>query len=77
MANFYSSRGWRLKKPSAMEKLAANGPDQTFDERMRNWHLRNRFDLVDFEYAQVGELAMFVALRKAARRGPLGLRSRS
>src|SRR5882672_9450800 len=36
----------------------ANGADQSFDERMRNGRVRNRLDLLDLEYAQVGEPAV-------------------
>jgi hypothetical protein len=39
----------------AVEKLTPNRPDQPFDERMRDRRVRNRLDLLDLEYAQVGE----------------------
>ena len=48
----------RIPEEHAIEILAANGADQTFHKRMRNRHMGNRLDLVDFEYAQVGEPAM-------------------
>ena len=48
----------RVPEERAIEKLAAKGADQTFRKRMRKRHMRNRLDLVDFEYAQVGEPAM-------------------
>ena len=44
-----------IPEEHAIEIFVANGADQPFDERMRNRDLRNRFDLLDFEYAQVGE----------------------
>jgi hypothetical protein len=52
MANSYLGSNRRL------EKLAANGADQTFHKRMRNRHMRNRLDLVNFKYAQVSKPAM-------------------
>ena len=39
----------------AIEKLAPNRPDQPFDERMRHRGVGDRLDLLDLEYAQVGE----------------------
>jgi hypothetical protein len=41
-----------------IQVLAPNRADQPFDERMRNWGVRNRLDLLDLEYAQVGEPAV-------------------
>ena len=38
--------------------LTPDRSDQPFDERMRNWHIRNRLDLLDLEDGQVGELAV-------------------
>jgi hypothetical protein len=42
----------------AIEIFSANRADQPFDERMRNGRVRNRLDLLDLEYAQVGEPAV-------------------
>src|ERR1700688_3092852 len=38
----------------AVEIFSANGDDQPFDARMRYRRVRNRVDLLDLEYAQVG-----------------------
>ena len=46
-----------VPEEDAVEIFAANGADQPFDERMRNGRVRNRLDLLDLEYAQVGEPA--------------------
>ena len=48
----------RIPEEHAIEIFAAKGADQTFHKRMRNRHVGNRFDLIDFEYAQVGEPPM-------------------
>src|SRR5712692_8331257 len=39
----------------AIEIFVANGADHPFDERMRNRDVRNRLDLLDPKYPQVGE----------------------
>ena len=44
-----------IPEKCVVEVLAPNSTDQPFDERMRNWDVRNRLDLLDFEYPQVGE----------------------
>ena len=44
-----------IPEEHVIQIFAANGPDQPFDERMRSWHVRNRLDLLDLEYTQVGE----------------------
>ena len=48
----------RIPEEQAIEKLAANGADQPFHKRMRNWYVGNRLDLVDLKHAQVGEPAV-------------------
>ena len=40
-----------------IEKLPANGTDQPFQKWMRDRHMRNRLDLVDFEDGPVGDEA--------------------
>src|SRR6202795_2236835 len=47
-----------VPEEDAVEIFSANGADQPFDERMRNGRVRNRLDLLDLEYAQVGEPAV-------------------
>ena len=32
-----------------IKKLTANGPNQSFHERMRSWNVRNAFDLIDLQ----------------------------
>ena len=39
----------------AVKVLTPDRPDQAFYEGMGYWDVRNRLDLVDLEYAQVGE----------------------
>ena len=39
----------------AVKVLTPDRADQPFYEGMGNWDVRNRLDLVDLEYAQVGE----------------------
>ena len=41
-----------------IEKLSPNRPDQPFHERMGDGDVRDRLDLFDLEYAQVGEPTM-------------------
>ena len=41
-----------------IKKLASNRPDQPFYERMGHGYIRDRLDLFDLEYAQVGAPAM-------------------
>ena len=41
-----------------IKKLPSYRPDQPFDEWMGNGHIRDRLDLIDLEYAQVGEPTM-------------------
>ena len=41
-----------------VEQLFANRSDHAFNEGMRNWDVRNRLDLLDVEYAKVGQPAM-------------------
>ena len=48
----------RVPEKHVIEIFAADGADQPFDERMRNRRVRNRFDLLDREDAQVGEPAV-------------------
>lgn len=48
----------RILEEHAIEILAANGTDQPFHKWMRGRHMRNRLDLVDLDYAQVGKPAM-------------------
>ena len=38
-----------------IKKLTSYRPDQPFDERMGHGYVRDRLDLFDLEYAQVGE----------------------
>jgi hypothetical protein len=47
-----------IPKEHPIEIFAANGADQPFDERMRSWDVRNRLNLLDLDYAQVGEPSM-------------------
>ena len=48
----------RVPEEYAIEILASDGPNQAFDERMRDRRVRNRLDLLDIEDAQVGEPAV-------------------
>ena len=41
-----------------IKKLSSDRPDQPFHEWMGHGHIRERLDLVDLEYAQVGEPTM-------------------
>ena len=41
----------RIPEEHSVKILTANGADQPFDERMRNWGVRNRLDLLDIENA--------------------------
>src|SRR5450631_494680 len=41
-----------------IKKLSSNRPDQSFYERMGHGYIRDRLDLFDLEYAQVGEPSM-------------------
>ena len=41
----------RVPEEHAIEKFTPNRADQSFNERMRNWGVGNRLDLVDLEYA--------------------------
>ena len=41
-----------------IKKLSSNRPDQPFHEWMRHGYVRDRLDLFDLEYAQVGEPMM-------------------
>ena len=41
-----------------IKKLSSYRPDQPFHERMRHGYVRNRLDLFDLEYAQVGAPTM-------------------
>ena len=38
----------------AIEILAPNRPDQSLDEGMRKWNVRNRLDFGDLNYPKVG-----------------------
>src|SRR5579862_6794363 len=48
----------RIPEVYSVEIFSANGTDQSFHKRMRNRHIGNRFDLLDFEHAKVREPAM-------------------
>jgi hypothetical protein len=41
-----------------IKKLSSNSPDQPLHERMRHGYIRDRLDLFDLEYTQVGEPTM-------------------
>ena len=43
----------RVPEEHVIEIFAADGADQPFDERMRNWGVRSRLDLSDRQDAQV------------------------
>jgi hypothetical protein len=45
----------RAPEEQVIEIFAADRADQPFNERMRNWRVRNRFDLIDREDAQVSQ----------------------
>ena len=49
-----------------IEVLAPDRADQPFDERMRNWSVRNRLDLPNLQDAQVGEPAVEAPGRDSA-----------
>jgi hypothetical protein len=44
-----------IPEEHAIEIFTANSADQPFDGRMRNWEVRDRLELLDLEYPQVGE----------------------
>ncbi len=48
----------RVPEEHAIEILAPDRSDQSFDERMRGRSIRNRLDLVDLKDPQVGEPAV-------------------
>ena len=43
----------RIPEKHAIKVLASNRADQSFNERVRNWNVWNRLDLIDFEHAQI------------------------
>ena len=48
----------RVSEKHAVQVLATDRSDQALFEGMRDWSVRNRLDLVDFEHTQVGEPAV-------------------
>ena len=44
-----------IPEEHAIKILAPNRADQSFNERMRNWDVRNWLDLFDLDHAQVGK----------------------
>ena len=48
----------RIPKEQSVKIFSANGTDHPFDKRMRNRDVRNRLDLIDLEYPQVGQPAV-------------------
>ena len=48
----------RIPEEYAIKIFAASRADQPFDERMRNGDVRDRLDLVDFEYTKVRKPAV-------------------
>ncbi len=40
----------RIPEEHTIKILAPNRPDQSFDERVRNWDVWNRLDLIDLEH---------------------------
>ena len=45
----------RVPDEHVIKKLPSYRPDQPFHERMGHGYVRDRLDLFDLEYAQVGE----------------------
>jgi len=39
----------RIPEERVVQIFAPDRPDQAFDERMRRWGIRHRFDLLDLE----------------------------
>jgi hypothetical protein len=62
-----------IPEENTIEVLTPNCPDQPFDERMRNRDVENRLDLIDFDYAQVGESPMIAPGEVWERRKPAAL----
>jgi hypothetical protein len=48
----------RVPDEHMIKELSSNRPDQSFYERMGHRYVRDRLDLFDLEYAQVGAPAM-------------------
>ena len=48
----------RIPKEHTIKILAPNGSDQPFNERVGNWDIWNRLDLIDREHAQIGQPAV-------------------
>jgi hypothetical protein len=45
----------RVPEERAIQILSPDRVDQPFDERMGNWGVRHRLDLLDLQHAQVGK----------------------
>ena len=43
-----------IPEQGLIEEFSSNGSDRSFNERVRQGHIRHRFDLPDVEYSQVG-----------------------
>ena len=62
----------RVPEEYAVEIFAADRADQPFDERMRNWRVWSRLDLLDREDPKVGEPAVKAKQRIVIRTDVLG-----
>ena len=65
-----------IPEQGLIEILASDGANQALDERVRNRHMGNRFDLINLEHAQVGQPPMKAKQRVVIRADVLGYLSR-
>ena len=61
-----------IPEQGLIEILASDGANQALDERVRNRHMGNRFDLINFEHAQVDQPPMKAKQRVVIRADVLG-----
>ncbi len=51
----FSRQVHRVPEQPTIKVVTPDRPNQAFDERMRNWSVRNRLDLLDLHSTQVGK----------------------
>jgi hypothetical protein len=56
--NFFPRHVERIPEKDVIEIFSPNGTDQPFDKEMRNRDADDRFDLVDREFARIGQPTM-------------------
>ena len=65
----------QIPEQGLIEILASDGTNQALDERGRNRHMGNRFDLINFEHAQVDQPPMKAKQRVVIRANVLEYQS--